>query len=108
MSYPGQPAWWTKRDVQRRAAMGILAPGNKPPAGPPVKALGDVYRSCDSCGHAHDNVAVGRALYQVETENGPLYFCGHHFRKNSTHIFEQGYPIQELRRTASSSGPVYL
>ena len=84
--------------------MGILAPGNdKMPAAPKTRAeraLGEVFRPCDSCGHSHDNHPIGRALYQVETSAGSLYLCGNHFRKHSGHIFERGYPVQELRRVA--------
>ena len=90
--------------------MGLLSPSGKPDvpapvtmtaAKPSVRALGSVYRPCDSCGYSHDDKPIARALYQMETLKGSVYLCGHHFRKHSGHIFDKGYPIQELRRSGA-------
>lgn len=66
----------------------------------PVLVVVEPYRACDQGGYSSDGMPIERAQFQIETVNGSLYFCGHHFWKNSEAIFSAGYPIQELHTGA--------
>lgn len=41
---------------------------------------------CDSC------LQPAKAVVLIDTDHSPLYFCGHHFRKNADAFNARGYP----------------
>lgn len=52
---------------------------------------------CDSCGYSKtDKTAITEAVYSVHMATGTLYFCDHHFKQHSGHIFAMGYDITKL------------
>jgi len=82
------------------AASGVPTPPQPPgkhaatPA--PTSLTVPVFRGCDRCGYSKDGQPLAKALFQIETTGGSLYFCGHHFRAHSDAILSLGYPVREV------------
>jgi hypothetical protein len=62
---------------------------------------------CDSCGYSKvkdsERLHITDAMFEVLTERGPLYFCGHHFRKNEFQFVSRGFVISEYTGHADRS-----
>jgi len=73
--------------------------------GGPLKPLARLVKhipppqGCDSCGYSKvpesGQLHITDAMYEVVTNVGSLFFCGHHFRKNEFEFMARRYEIRE-------------
>jgi hypothetical protein len=70
---------------------GIMA-APRPPQNTPKPKVTSPFRACDQCGYTKNTgQPICRAKYQVETINGSLYFCTHHFRVHEAALMRGNY-----------------
>jgi hypothetical protein len=66
----------------------------------PVRMLRPLSRiGCDRCGMSRvtgsRHMHISHARFEIKTEAGSIFLCGHHFRKHRAHIQERAYETVE-------------
>jgi hypothetical protein len=55
------------------------------------------HHYCDRCGYSHaDGKPISVARFAINTANGAIHLCGHHFLIHRFHIHERAYETTEL------------
>ncbi|MGH7239026.1 MAG: DUF7455 domain-containing protein [Candidatus Saccharimonadales bacterium] len=86
-----------------RPNMGIMSPPVSAVKQAVTAVIRRIWRACDQCGYSEiDGQPIMRAKYQIEVVGGDLYLCTHHFRKHSSKILEEGYPIHNIEDKVAS------